>query len=53
MKKNHFHKEGWAPSLILKVRVFGTSKVAYSKARLELLIIDLCSLSRENDAYMH
>ena len=24
--KNHFHKKGCAPSLILKVRVFGTCK---------------------------
>ena len=24
--KTHFHKKGWAPSLILKVRVFGTRK---------------------------
>ena len=24
--KTHFHKEGCAPSLILKVRVFGTGK---------------------------
>ena len=25
----HFHKKGCAPSLILKVRVFGNSEVAY------------------------
>ena len=24
--KIHFHKKGWAPNLILKVRVFGTRK---------------------------
>ena len=28
--KSHFHKKGCAPCLILKVRVFGTSEVAYS-----------------------
>ena len=28
--KSHFHKKGCAPSLILKVWVFGTSEVAYS-----------------------
>ena len=27
--KTHFHKKGCAPSLILKVRVFGLSEVAY------------------------
>ena len=27
--KNHFHKKGCALGLILKVRVFGTRKVAY------------------------
>ena len=24
--KTHFHKKGYAPSLVLKVRVFGTRK---------------------------
>ena len=28
--KSHFHNKGCAPCLILKVRVFGTSEVAYS-----------------------
>ena len=32
VNKTHFHKKGWAPSLVLKVRVFGTRKWPIGRA---------------------
>ena len=36
--KTHFHKKGCAPSLILKVRVFGTRKWPIEMEKLQFWI---------------
>ena len=45
--KTHFHKKGCAPSLILKVRVFGTQKWPIEVEKLQFWISKIGIHSKE------
>ena len=46
--KTHFHKKGCAPSLILKVRVFGTQKWPIEVEKLQFWISKIGIHSKES-----